>query len=100
MKHANILFQNDRVPGLLFFLSGAVMIIASLVCFIFNETKGLVLEDALKKHDVKKDDIKLQVSMVENGAGVIDTKSLADNLNNEITVHTAADKNGVLTEKF
>ena len=39
---------------MLFFLSGAVMLLSSLLCFVFTDTKGLVLQDTLKNYDDKQ----------------------------------------------
>ena len=47
------LFQNDSIRGMLFFLSGAVMLLSSLLCFVFTDTKDQVLEDTLKNYDDK-----------------------------------------------
>ena len=44
------IFQNDSIPGMLFFLSGAVMLISTLLCCVFTETKDQSLEDTLNKH--------------------------------------------------
>ena len=41
------LFQNNHIPGILFFLSAAVMIVSSLLCFLFPETKDMDLEDTM-----------------------------------------------------
>ena len=40
-------FQNNHIPGILFFLSAATMIVSSLLCFLFTETKGKDLEDTM-----------------------------------------------------
>ena len=41
-------FQNNHIPGILFFLSAATMIVSSLLCFLFTETKGKDLEDTMR----------------------------------------------------
>ena len=38
------------MPGMLFFLSGAVMLVSAMLCCVFTETKDQSLEDTLNKH--------------------------------------------------
>ena len=44
-------FQNDHVPGLLFFLSGGLMFVISLLCCLFTDTKGHALEDLIHQEE-------------------------------------------------
>ena len=45
--------QNNHIPGILFFLSAAVMIISSLLCFLFTETKDKHMEDTMNTSTAK-----------------------------------------------
>ena len=74
------IFQNDKVPGLLFFLNAGIMFISALLCLMFEETKDHVLEDALHKQDVQQNgtSIKQQSATVENGIAVTGKEKLND----------------------
>ncbi|KAL4240698.1 hypothetical protein ACF0H5_001490 [Mactra antiquata] len=48
MVAPQIVFLNDKIPGLMYFLSAALMIISSVIFFTFPDTKDKVLEDTLE----------------------------------------------------
>jgi hypothetical protein len=41
-------FQNDEIPGLMYFVSAVLMISSSLICCLFHDTTDKILEDTFK----------------------------------------------------
>ena len=58
-------FQNDSIPGMLFFLSAGAMVLSACLCFSFTETKGQVLADTMERRihpDLNEIDTKQSIS--------------------------------------
>ena len=60
---------------MMFFLSGAIMLISTLLCFLFKETKDLVLEDAIKKRSIQENCLEIQDTIVQTSDGLEVKKS-------------------------
>ena len=46
------------------------MLISTLLCFLFKETKDLVLEDAMKKRSIQENCSEIQETIVQTSEGL------------------------------
>ena len=75
-----VTLQNDKVPGLLFFLNAGIMFISALLCLMFKDTKDLILEDTLHKHDTTSSSVKQMSAKMEDDVHVTRTNKEMGNV--------------------
>ncbi|XP_053393551.1 solute carrier family 22 member 4-like isoform X3 [Mercenaria mercenaria] len=67
MVAPQIVFLNDDIPGLMYFLSAVLMIASSLICCLFPDTKDKILEDTFKT-DQKKASFTVEMTVDAHSA--------------------------------